>query len=201
MNIESKDIKIIPIEELVSDPKNENIHSEEQIKLLEKVIRVNGFRTPLIVSNRSGFIVSGNGRLRAAKNLGMERLPVIYQDFENEANELRFRLADNEVARYSSLDKEKFIENLEDLDLSLDEVDFSDFGLIDFERPSVLSPEDFDDNEDKINNDSFFSTIRKEVKRLADEGVANGEKEIDSSLKVESFILKEIKSYKWESIR
>jgi ParB-like chromosome segregation protein Spo0J len=158
MNIESKDIKIIPIEELVSDPKNENIHSEEQIKLLEKVIRVNGFRTPLIVSNRSGFIVSGNGRLQAAKNLGMEKLPVIYQDFENEATELRFRLADNEVARYSSLDKEKFIENLEDLDLSLDEIDFNDFGLIDFEFNQPEAP-DYGEKNDEIDTDNFGNDL------------------------------------------
>ncbi len=147
MEIKSKIIKIEPIEKLVSDPKNENIHSDRQIEALQKIIKVNGFREPLTISNRSGYVVCGHGRLLAAKNLGMTELPVIYQDFENEADEMRHRMADNEIARYATLDREKFLDNLGDLEI--DNVDFEEFGLLDFSPLQDISESIDNDNQDE----------------------------------------------------
>lgn len=153
VQIKSKDIKIEPIEKLVGDPKNENVHSEKQIEVLQKIIKVNGFREPLVVSNRSGYIVCGHGRLQAAKSLGMKELPVIYQDFENEAEETRHRIADNEIARHASLDTDKMISNLEEIGLELDSFDFEELGLIDFKLFNN------DENKDKEINFRFDHCI------------------------------------------
>lgn len=132
MQIKADNIVVEPIEKLVQDPKNENVHSEKQIKALAKIIEINGFRAPLVVSKRSGYVIAGNGRLDAAKLLGMTELPVIYQDFENEAAELRHRLADNEISRHAVLDQEKMLDNLKDLDIDLESFDFDEIGLLDF---------------------------------------------------------------------
>lgn len=137
MEIKAKQIVVEEIEKITPDPKNENEHPEEQIKVLEKVIRVNGFREPLVISNRSGFVVCGHGRLQAALNLGMTKVPVVYQDFANEAEETRHRLASNEVARHAKLDEDLMIKNLESLDFDLKEFDFEEIGLIDFNLPEV----------------------------------------------------------------
>jgi len=69
MEIKSKEITLVPVEKLTSDPKNENIHSAKQIEVLAKIIKANGFRQPITVSNRSGYVVVENGRLEAAKLL------------------------------------------------------------------------------------------------------------------------------------
>jgi len=87
MEIKSKQIELVPIEKIIPNPKNPNKHPQEQIDRLAKIIDFQGFRVPLIVSNRSGFLVSGHGRLDCAKSLGVKELPVMYQDFENEAQD------------------------------------------------------------------------------------------------------------------
>ena len=38
--------KEVPIEELVPNPRNPNTHPEDQVKLLAKIIKFQGFRSP-----------------------------------------------------------------------------------------------------------------------------------------------------------
>ena len=157
MEIKSEKITVEPIEKLVSDPKNENIHSDKQIEVLQKLIVANGFRDPLTVSTRSGYVICGNGRLLAAQRLGMEKLPVVYQDFENEAAETRHRIASNEVARHADLDTSKMLENLEELEIDTTKFDFEELGLIDFELPTpAFSLDDDDDDNDTSNDDKKY---------------------------------------------
>ena len=104
MKIKSKEINLVDPYSLVGNPENSNKHPKEQIERLEKVIRYQGFREPITVSNRSGFVVCGHARLEVAKKLGMEKVPVVYQDFESEAEEYAHLNASNEIARWSELD-------------------------------------------------------------------------------------------------
>ena len=73
------------VEELVAHPRNPNNHSDTQIKLLAKIIAAQGWRAPVVVSERSGFIVAGHARLAAAQLLGVESVPVNVQPFKTEA--------------------------------------------------------------------------------------------------------------------
>ena len=59
--------------ELIENPKNPNRHPEKQIEILAKLIKSQGFRRPIVVSNRSGFVTVGHGRLLAAKYLEIHR--------------------------------------------------------------------------------------------------------------------------------
>mgnify|MGYP003335018541 FL=1 len=61
--------EMVDVVNLVSHPRNPNKHGDQQIALLAKVIRHQGWRAPVVVSKRSGFIVAGHGRLEAAKLL------------------------------------------------------------------------------------------------------------------------------------
>jgi hypothetical protein len=63
-------------DDLKPNPNNPNKHPKEQIKQLAKIIKFNGWRAPITVSKRSGFIVRGHGRLAAAKELGTTSVPV-----------------------------------------------------------------------------------------------------------------------------
>lgn len=104
--IRSKEIKIIQLSEIKLNPRNRNRHSKEQISRLSDIIKYQGFRQPLIVSNRSGICVAGEGRYLAAKNLGMKQVPVIFQDFESEEQEIAAGVSDNAIAAWSELDLE-----------------------------------------------------------------------------------------------
>lgn len=114
---------------LVFNPKNNNKHSEEQIDRLAKLIDFNGFRNPVIVSNRSGFVIAGHGRLMAAKKIGMSLVPVMYQEFDSEAQEYAYLTSDNAIASWSDLDLSMV--NTEMLDLGPD-FDIDMLGIKDF---------------------------------------------------------------------
>lgn len=83
---------------------NRNQHTPEQIDRLAQIIQHNGFRVPVIVSSRSQKVVAGHGRLMAAKKLRLEKVPVIYQQFESEDEEFQFHIADNAIAAWAELD-------------------------------------------------------------------------------------------------
>lgn len=104
MEIKAKEITFVDIESLIPNPKNNNKHPKEQIERLSKLIKYQGFRNPLVVSNRSGFVLCGHGRIEAAKLAGMKKVPVMYQDFENEAQEYAYLTSDNAIASWAELD-------------------------------------------------------------------------------------------------
>jgi ParB-like chromosome segregation protein Spo0J len=97
--------ELVPIEKLVPNPRNPNQHPQSQVALLAKVIAHQGWRSPVVVSTRSGFIVTGHGRYEAAKILGAAKVPVDYQDFETEADEWAHLIADNRLAELAEADE------------------------------------------------------------------------------------------------
>lgn len=100
---------------LVPNPRNPNRHPKRQIELLAKIIESQGWRQPVTVSNRSGFIVRGHGRLEAALMLGC-KVPVERQDYESEAEEWADLVADNRIAELASIDNDELAKLLSDLD-------------------------------------------------------------------------------------
>lgn len=97
---------------LVEHPRNPNVHPESQLKLLAEVIRGNGWRQPVTVSDLSGYIIKGHGRYQAAKLAGFAEVPVEVQHYENEAAEMADMLADNRIAELSNMDTAQLIDNL-----------------------------------------------------------------------------------------
>lgn len=74
----------VAIADLKPNPANPNKHPDSQIALLAKIIKAQGWRNPIVVSNRSGLITKGHGRLAAALTLGATHAPVDYQDYASE---------------------------------------------------------------------------------------------------------------------
>lgn len=115
--------KLVKVEELIPHPKNPNTHPQSQIKILAQNIRYHGWRHPIVVSKLSGYIVAGHGRLEAAKELGVSIVPVEYQNFASEDNELAVLVGDNRLAELSTLD----LNGLQDI---IDGFKASDFDTI-----------------------------------------------------------------------
>lgn len=104
IKVKSEDIRMVPIADVVPSDRNRNRHPEEQIERLAKIIEYQGFRAPLIVSKRSGLLVSGHGRLMAAKKLGLTHVPVMYQDFDSDDQEYAAMVSENSIASWAELD-------------------------------------------------------------------------------------------------
>ena len=96
--------EMMPIESVIPNPRNPNTHPESQIELLAKIISAQGWRAPITISTRSGFIVRGHGRLLAARKLGLAEVPVDRQDYSNDAAEWADLIADNRLSELSKID-------------------------------------------------------------------------------------------------
>ena len=107
---------IVAIEKLIPNPKNPNTHPDAQIQALGRIIRQTGWRAPITVSKRSGFIVKGHGRLAAAKLEGLTEVPVDYQNYTNEAEEYADLVADNRIAELAEIDNKLLADIFADID-------------------------------------------------------------------------------------
>lgn len=130
MDLKSKEIKIVSIDSIQVNPKNRNIHPEDQIARLAEIIKEEGFRVPLVISNRTGLLVAGHGRLQAARMLDLKELPVIFQDFDSEEQEYRVGISDNAIASWAVLDFSTIHQDLPELSpFNLDLLGIKNFNL------------------------------------------------------------------------
>ena len=83
-----------------------------------------GFKVPIIIDNNN-VIVAGHTRLKAARKIGLEKVPCIKADDLTPEQLKAFRLADNKVSELASWDFDKLEEELAELDL-----DMSAFGFV-----------------------------------------------------------------------
>lgn len=143
----NENFKLVDIEEIIPNPKNPNSHNEEQIERLCKIIKVQGFRSPLVVSKRSGFLIVGHGRLIAAKKLGMKKVPVLFQDFDNEALEYSHMVSDNAIAEWAALDRGQINQDMLELGPEFD-IDLMALREFTLEPPCVEMDDEFDPNDD-----------------------------------------------------
>jgi hypothetical protein len=132
MKIEcDKPVVLVEISELKLDPKNRNKHPADQIKRLAEILKAHGWRYPVKVSNQSGFVRSGHGRIEAAKLNGWTHVPVQYQDYDNMEEEYADSVADNAIASWAELDLSGINSDLADLgpDFNIDLLGIKDFVL------------------------------------------------------------------------
>ena len=108
---------IVSIGKLVPNPKNPNTHPDSQVQLLGRIIREAGWRQPITVSTRSGFIVKGHGRHAAALLEGLKEVPVDYQEYESEAAEYADMVADNRLAELAEIDQKMLADIFAEIDL------------------------------------------------------------------------------------
>lgn len=104
MNIHCKYDSLVEVDSLKPHPKNRNKHPQDQVERLAKILKYQGVRAPIVVSNRSNKIVKGHGTLQAIKANQWDKAPVVYQDFEDDDQEWLFVQSDNAIASWAELD-------------------------------------------------------------------------------------------------
>lgn len=156
----------VEIERVIPNPRNPNTHNEKQIELLAKIIKAQGWRVPITVSNRSGFIVRGHGRLMAARKLGLAQVPVDYQDYANEAEEWADLIADNRIAELSEWDLPALKDILEEIDTGAIDMDLTGFDADDLER--IMTQFRGDVEEDSFDIDKATEEIEEPVSKPGD---------------------------------
>lgn len=126
---------------LIPNPRNPNKHPDKQIAMLAKIIRHQGWRSPIVVSNRSGFVVKGHGRLEAAKLLQVEKVPVDRQDYATEADEWADLVADNRIAELSDTDVDLMREIIDALESGGADIELTGFDVDGLQSAGIVAPE------------------------------------------------------------
>ena len=108
--------KLVDIATLKPHPQNPNTHPERQVKLLAKVIKLNGWRRAIVISDRSGFIVKGHGTLMAAQLAKLKEVPVDVQHYASEEEEVRDLIADNRIPELSYRENRSIVALLKKLE-------------------------------------------------------------------------------------
>lgn len=127
MDIKAKEIVMVPVDELKFDPRNFNKHPERQLKQLEKIIRYQGMRRPITISNRTGCVNCGEARAIVAGRIGMTHIPAMFQDYADEAQEIADAVADNQIDKQSEFSMKEFNQVLPDIGpIDLDYFGFKD---------------------------------------------------------------------------
>lgn len=70
--------EFVDVNDLVPFKRNPKKHEIEDINLIIKSVARNGWGDPLLVCPETKEILSGNGRLMAAKKMGLDKVPVVY---------------------------------------------------------------------------------------------------------------------------
>lgn len=126
--------ELVDVAKLVPNPGNPNSHPKEQIAVLAEIIKANGWRQPITVSTRSGFVVKGHGRLEAALKNKWSQVPVDYQNYSNEAEEWADLVADNRIAELSTIDEEKLIDMIQQMDTDTVPIELTRYSEEDLEE-------------------------------------------------------------------
>lgn len=135
-------IEMRPIDSITPYPNNPR-HNQSAIRDVATSIRKYGFKQPIVV-DKEGVIVVGHTRYEAAKELGLETVPVLVSELSDKENR-EYRIADNKTNELASWDFEKLAQEMADLDFGDFEFDTSFLDEID----EALNGED--DEELKFN--------------------------------------------------
>ena len=152
--------EIVELEKIIPNPKNPNEHPDDQVELLAKIIKATGWRQPITVSKRSGFVVKGHGGLLAAIRGGMTAAPVDFQDYASEAEEYADLVSDNRLAELSEINNEKLRDIFADVDFSETSIDLT--GYTEDELAALFEEVEESEEDEEIEGEIKFTEVLRE---------------------------------------
>jgi len=134
----SKKIVMKPITEVKPYVRNPR-KNEKTVKLLVDIIPKVGFNVPLVI-DKNGIIVKGHARYAAAIQLGMDSVPCVVTDADEEAIKLD-RIADNKISEFSEWVTDELLHEVDMLNIDFD---LTELGLPSASFDDIPEP-DFDE--------------------------------------------------------
>jgi site-specific DNA-methyltransferase (adenine-specific) len=114
--------------------------NEKTVEMLVDLIPRVGFNVPILI-DEDGVIVKGHARYRAAIRLGLDRVPCVITQADEEAKKLD-RLADNKVSELSEWVNDDL---LHELDMLTTDFDLSKLGFPSIDLDDLLPDLELDD--------------------------------------------------------
>ena len=156
------DVIEVYTEELIpyaNNPRN----NDSAVDAVANSIKEFGFKVPIVI-DRNNFVVAGHTRLKAAKKLGLDKVPVVVADDLTDEQVRAFRLADNKVSELATWDMDKLNLELE----YLEDFEMKDFGF----KPATtrFDRDELEGDERQEGNEEYNEFLDKfELKKTTDD--------------------------------
>ena len=147
-------MELVEINKLVPYVNNARTHSPEQINKLRSSLREFGFINPVIIDNDYG-IIAGHGRVIAAREEGIDKVPCVFVDHLTEAQKKAYIIADNRMALDAGWDEELLRVEIEAL-----QAEAFDVSLTGFDEKEITDL--FKDTQAEVKDDDYDLTAALE---------------------------------------
>ena len=111
-------IEYMPIEELKPYANNAKVHTAEQIEQIKQSIKEFGFNDPIAIW-RNNEIIEGHGRLIAASEMGLEKVPVIRLDDLTDQQRKAYILIHNKLTMDTGFNFDLLMDELDNLSIDM----------------------------------------------------------------------------------
>lgn len=138
-------MKISEVKPYPNNPRN----NDDGVEAVANSIKEFGWQQPIVV-DKDNVIIVGHTRYKAAKKLGMDKVPVVVASNLSDEQVRAYRLADNKTGELTDWDMSLLDDELGDIA----DIDMSDFGF----------DLDLDDDEVEVQEDDFDDEIPEEPK-------------------------------------
>lgn len=155
-------MELVEINKLVPYVNNARTHSPEQINKLRSSLREFGFINPVIIDKDYG-IIAGHGRVIAAREEGIEKIPCVFADHLTEAQKKAYILADNRMALDAGWDEELLRVEIEAL-----QAEAFDVSLTGFDEKEITDL--FKDTQEEVKDDDYDLTAALEKAAFVKKG-------------------------------
>lgn len=155
-------MELVELNKLVPYVNNARTHSPEQINKLRASLREFGFINPVIIDKDYG-IIAGHGRVIAAREEGIEKIPCVFADHLTEAQKKAYILADNRMALDAGWDEELLRVEIEAL-----QAEAFDVSLTGFDEKEITDL--FKDTQEEVKDDDYDLTAALEKAAFVKKG-------------------------------
>ncbi len=126
-------LKYVSPADLKLNPENARKHTPQQLRAIGNAVKEFGFNNPAVVDQDDNVLV-GNGRVQAARTVGIKKIPVVLVDDLTPEEAKAYAIADNRLSELSTWDDAKLNAQLKELfELNLE----FDIEVTGFEIPEI----------------------------------------------------------------
>lgn len=135
-------IEHLSTDDLVPYARNSRTHSPDQVQQIAASMHEFGFTNPVLI-DETNTIIAGHGRVMAAQQIGLVRVPCIRLAHLTDAQRRAYVIADNKLAEQAGWDMATLARELEDL--AAESFDLGLLGFGDDELRALLGQDDAQD--------------------------------------------------------
>lgn len=152
------EIENIKIDLIIENKNNSKLHPKQQIEKIKNSIIAFGFNDPIAIDEEF-MIIEGHGRFKAAKEIGLETIPIIQLSHLNELEKKQYIIAHNKLTLETGFDEDLLRSELERISELGGDLDLTGFEAIELEELKIETEDILEEQDIPLLEEKKFSQI------------------------------------------